>query len=185
MNAPQAKIFQILLFKLRMDARWDNLPLRNRNIPPPHPLKWKFSDLPLKLKTSKFQFRTMQCSHIIITIPFENTRQPLVFRRFQGVSNGNVGYKWVRKSLPEKKPPQWGREWEVSGKEWFWPFEPFSKAKATFCKCWISIKIKISMTCLYKEYSVKMKMVSEQWLQLVGESGDKNLLGGWANFWLE
>ena len=29
------KIFQILLFKLRMDARLDNLPLRN--IPPPPP----------------------------------------------------------------------------------------------------------------------------------------------------
>ena len=34
-----------------MDARWDNLPLRNW----PPPWKWKFSDLPLKFKTSKFQ----------------------------------------------------------------------------------------------------------------------------------
>ena len=29
MNVLQAKISQILLFKLRMDARWDNLSLRN------------------------------------------------------------------------------------------------------------------------------------------------------------
>ena len=59
MNAQQAQIFQIFLFKLRMDARWDKLPLRNisppsRNRPTP-PWKWKSSDLPLKFKTSKFQ----------------------------------------------------------------------------------------------------------------------------------
>ena len=47
MNALQAKIFQILLFKLHMDARWDNLPLRNippppfPPHPPPHSWKWK------------------------------------------------------------------------------------------------------------------------------------------------
>ena len=28
------------------------------------------------------------------------------------------------------------------------------------------IKIKISMTCVYKEYEFKIKMVQEQWLQL-------------------
>ena len=28
MNVLQAKTFQILLFKLHMDARWDNLPLK-------------------------------------------------------------------------------------------------------------------------------------------------------------
>ena len=43
--------------------------------------------------------------------------------------------------------------------EIFWTFEPFSNVKATFCKYWILINIKISMTCEYKEYEVKMKMV--------------------------
>ena len=28
------------------------------------------------------------------------------------------------------------------------------------------IEIKISMTCVYKEYEVEIKMVQEQWLQL-------------------
>ena len=38
--------------------------------------------------------------------------------------------------------------------EWFWVFKPFSKLKATFYKYWTSIKIKISMTCVYKEHEV-------------------------------
>ena len=42
----------------------------------------------------------------------------------------------------------------------------FSKLKATFYKQWTSIKIKISMICVYKEYEVKIKMLEEQWLQL-------------------
>ena len=41
--------------------------------------------------------------------------------------------------------------------EWFWPFEPFSKLKATFCKYWALIQIKIVMNCVYKEYEVKIK----------------------------
>ena len=49
---------------------------------------------------------------------------------------------------------------------WFWPLEAFSKLKTIFCKYWTSIKINISMTCLYKKYEVKTKMVQEQWLQL-------------------
>ena len=54
----------------------------------------------------------------------------------------------------------WGSE------EWFWTFEPFSKLKAIICKYWKSIKMKVSMTCAWKEYEVKIKMVQEQKLQL-------------------
>ena len=45
----------------------------------------------------------------------------------------------------------WGGrvEWYESGEEWFWPFEPFSKLKTTFCI-----------------YVGKTKMVKEQELQL-------------------
>ena len=50
--------------------------------------------------------------------------------------------------------------------EWFWQFEPFSKLKTAFCEYWTSDKIKISVTCVSKEYEVKAKMVQEQWLQL-------------------
>ena len=57
-------------------------------------------------------------------------------------------------------------EWWESDKEWFWTFEPFSKLKTRFCEYWTSIKIKISMTCMYKDYKFKIKMVQEQWLQL-------------------
>ena len=46
--------------------------------------------------------------------------------------------------------------WE-SDEEWSWPFEPFSKLKTTFCKYWTSIKIKIGMICVYKEYEVIIK----------------------------
>ena len=55
--------------------------------------------------------------------------------------------------------------WEYY-KEWIWPLKPFSKLKATFCKYQTLITIKISMSCAYKEYEGKTKMVQEQWLQL-------------------
>ena len=45
-------------------------------------------------------------------------------------------------------------------------FKLFSKLKAAFCEYWTSIKIKISMTCVYKEYEIRTKMVQKQWLQL-------------------
>ena len=50
--------------------------------------------------------------------------------------------------------------WWENEQEWFWPFEPFSKLKTA------SFKIKISMTCVYKEHEINTKMVQEQWLQL-------------------
>ena len=55
--------------------------------------------------------------------------------------------------------------WE-SDRKWFWPFDSFSKLKRTFCNYRTSIKIKTSMTCVYKEYKVKIKIMKEQWLQL-------------------
>ena len=42
----------------------------------------------------------------------------------------------------------------------------FFKLKTAFCEYWASIKIKINMTCLYKEYEIKTKMEQEQWIQL-------------------
>ena len=42
----------------------------------------------------------------------------------------------------------------------------FLKLKTRFFKYWISIKIKISLTCMYKDYKFEIKMVQEQWLQL-------------------
>ena len=56
--------------------------------------------------------------------------------------------------------------WSEAEEEWFWLFEPFSELQRTFCKYWASIKIKISITCVYKEYKVKFKMVQQHWLQL-------------------
>ena len=46
----------------------------------------------------------------------------------------------------------------------------FFKLKTRFCKYWISIKIKISMTCMYKDYKFEIKMVQEQLLQLKTKS---------------
>ena len=56
--------------------------------------------------------------------------------------------------------------WSEAEEEWFWLFEPFFELKRTFCKYWASIEIKISITCVYKEYKVKFKMVQQHWLQL-------------------
>ena len=70
MNAPQAKFFQILLFKLRMDARWDNLSLRNILSPligHPHPENENFWTPP---KIQNFQIPTPPltlggCAHYV------------------------------------------------------------------------------------------------------------------------
>ena len=49
-----------------------------------------------------------------------------------------------------------------SENEWFWQFEPFSKLKKAFCEYWTSVKIKINMTCVSKEYEIKTKIEEEQ-----------------------
>ena len=46
-----------------------------------------------------------------------------------------------------------------SGEEWSWPFESFLELNTP-------IKIKIRITCVYKEYEVEIKIVHEQRLQL-------------------
>ena len=38
--------------------------------------------------------------------------------------------------------------------------------KTAFCEHWTSIKIKINITCVSKEYEIKTKMEQEQCLQL-------------------
>ena len=55
--------------------------------------------------------------------------------------------------------------WREPEYEGFWQFEPFSKLKATFCEYWTSVKIKINMTCVSKEYAIKA-MEQEQCLEL-------------------
>ena len=67
-------------------------------------------------------------------------------------------------------------KWWESEEEWFWRFRNFSKLKTALCEYWTSIKTKISMICVLKEYEVKTKMVQEQWLQL------KRFLLGWIDF---
>ena len=55
-------------------------------------------------------------------------------------------------------------------KEWFWPTWTFFKAEKNilriFWRYWKSIKIKITMTCVNKEYEVHIKMEHELWLLL-------------------
>ena len=56
--------------------------------------------------------------------------------------------------------------WREPEEEWFWRFEPFSKLKTAFCEYWTSIKMKVNMTCVSKEYEIKTKQEQGQWLQL-------------------
>ena len=60
--------------------------------------------------------------------------------------------------------------WWESREKYFWPFKPFLKLKTTFYKYQTSVKIKIGMTCVYKEYEVKIMIqehyYSYKWLQL-------------------
>ena len=64
----------------------------------------------------------------------------------------------------------WGdffTRWWESEEEWFWWFKNFSKLKTAFCEYWTSLKTKISMICVSKEYEIKIKMEQKQWLQLI------------------
>ena len=56
--------------------------------------------------------------------------------------------------------------WREPEEAWFRQFEPFSKLKTAFCEYWISIKMNINMTCVFKEYETNTKMEQEQRLQL-------------------
>ena len=56
--------------------------------------------------------------------------------------------------------------WVVGSDKWFCQIESFSKLQTTFYIYWTSIKVKISMTCKYKVYEVKIKIVQEQQLYL-------------------
>ena len=81
---------------------------------------------------------------------------------YQGFLNSCTGWGDDRKIY-------WGRfftGWREPDEKRFWRFEPFSKLRTTFHECWTSIKIKINMTCVSKEYEIKTKMEQEQWLQL-------------------
>ena len=50
--------------------------------------------------------------------------------------------------------PQWRKSFLLGGGNLRSGFDSFSKLKTTFCQYWTSIKIKISMTCMFKEYEV-------------------------------
>ena len=82
------------------------------------------------------------------------------------------GKGWVGKSSPVggwNRKFYWGdffTGWREPEEAWFWRFEPFSKLKTAFCESCTSIKIKIGMACVSKEYELKRKMEQEQWIQL-------------------
>ena len=44
----------------------------------------------------------------------------------------------------------------------FWKFEPFLKLRTKYCKYWTLIKMKISITFIYKVHEIKLEMVQEQ-----------------------
>ena len=55
--------------------------------------------------------------------------------------------------------------WECE-EDLFLQFKLFLELKTPFYEYWTSVKIKISMTCVSKDYEIKTKIVQEQWLQL-------------------
>ena len=74
-----------------------------------------------------------------------------------GWGGGGIGYFTRGNFFTGQREPE---------EEWFWQIEPFSKLKTTFCEYWASIKMKINLVCVSKEYEIKTKMEPEQWLQL-------------------
>ena len=72
---------------------------------------------------------------------------------------------------------------EESEEESFWRLENFLKLKTAFCEYWTSIKIKISMICVLKEYEIKTNKNGTGTITTA-----KNVfifLLGWIDFWWE
>ena len=91
------------------------------------------------------------------------------------MDGGNVPQWWEMEKFDEglRKGGEVG--WGTVGEDYqlvgIWggvilPIWTFFKAKSNICKYWTLNKIKISMTCVHKEYEVKINMVKEQGLQL-------------------
>ena len=95
----------------------------------------------------------------------ENFQERGKFPLSGGWEGGWVGMGVIRNFAGWRKGIFFTGGWEPQ-EEWFWWFQPFSKLKRAFCEYWTSIKIKVSMTCVSKEYEIKTKMVQKQWLQL-------------------
>ena len=129
----------------------------------------------LKFSTPKYSNKLSACFHKAFSKycnSCESARQKWSFcwtgKGYQGFPNSIKG--WV------EIPPSEG-EWEILlGDFFYWlvgiwggvhlTIKTFSRLQTTFCKYWTSIKIETSMTCVCKEYKVKIKMVQGQWLQL-------------------
>ena len=87
-----------------------------------------------------------------------------------------------------------GGWWETG--EWFWRFKAFSKLKTVFCEYWTSIKSKISMTCVYKQYEMVQKQLNCYLVgvdpfggkikislgESTGRGGNFSRWGRWKNF---
>ena len=102
-------------------------------------------------------------THSAIIHPWNKTRQQ---KEQQGFPNSVKRWGWGG-----------GRGWQISlGVFFYWIVGiwgrvnfiiwTFSRVKTTFFKYWTSIKIKITMTCVYKGNVDKIQMVKEEWLQL-------------------
>ena len=66
--------------------------------------------------------------------------------------------------------------WEFD-QEWFRPSQPSLKLKATLCKYWAPIKIKISITCVSNGYSEKWNFYWVITWKLLFSGENKHLVG--------
>ena len=106
--------------------------------------------------------------------------------RVEGGGNGWMESKLLRRFF--------GGWWETG--EWFWRFKAFSKLKTVFCEYWTSIKSKISMTCVYKQYETVQKQLNCYLVgvdpfcgkikislgESTGRGGNFSRWGRWKNF---
>ena len=68
--------------------------------------------------------------------------------------------------------------WRQPEEEWFWQFELFSKLKTAFCEYRTSIKIKINMIQVSKQYELKQKLKCQMTTKL-----QKKCCFYWAITW--
>ena len=114
----------------------------------------------------------------------------IFFEGFPNSAEGG-GNGWMESKLLRRFFGGW---WETG--EWFWRFKAFSKLKTVFCEYWTSIKSKISMTCVYKQYETVQKQLNCYLVgvdpfcgkikislgESTGRGGNFSRWGRWKNF---
>ena len=169
MNAPQAKIFQILLFKLRMDARWDDLSLRNRNPPPPSKMKI-FWPPP---KTKNFQIPISHYPILQYQYPLKTPDNLRFSGGFRGFQMGTLVTSRLGRAFQKKNGKWMGGNGKYLARSDFDHSSHFQKQKQHSVNVEYQLKSKLAWHVYIKSIQLKWKWYRSNGCSWWGRGGIK------------